>query len=232
MRYEAILFDLDGTLLPMDNDEFTKGYLGMLSAGVAHLGYTPDTLLPAMWKGVAAMVKNDGKRLNSEVFWEVFATLLGKECYEHIPVFDNFYKTDFAKAVKFSQPTSLAPRAVELARAHADKVVLATNPFFPLVAVKARLGWTGVRAEDFDLITHYDNSKFCKPNPAYYGEICEGLGLDPKNCLMIGNNADEDIRAAQALGMSTFLVTDCLICDGEEPDTPKGSLADLIEFLG
>ncbi len=232
MRYEAILFDLDGTLLPMDNDEFTKGYLTMLAGSVAHLGYTADSLIPAMWKGVGAMVRNTGERINSEVFWEVFAKLLGKECYKHIPIFDNFYKTNFSDAVRFTQPTVLAPRAVELARAHADKVVLATNPFFPLVAVEARLGWTGASPEDFDLITHYDNSKFCKPNPAYYSEICEKLGLNPKNCLMVGNNADEDIRAAQAVGMSTFLVTDCLICDGDLPDTPKGSFADLIEFLG
>lgn len=232
MRYDAIMFDLDGTLLPMDNDEFTKGYLYMLSKSVAHLGYTAETLIPAMWKGVSAMVRNTGERLNSELFWEVFSNLLGKECYDHIPEFDKFYKTEFAQAVRFSQPTPLAPRAVELAKSHADKVVLATNPFFPLVAVEARLGWTGAKAEDFDLITHYDNSKFCKPNPAYYGEICEKLGLNPKNCLMIGNNADEDIRAAQAVGMSTFLVTDCLICDGDLPDTPKGSFKELIEFLG
>ena len=30
-KYEAILFDLDGTLLPMDNDLFIKTYLGLLA---------------------------------------------------------------------------------------------------------------------------------------------------------------------------------------------------------
>lgn len=32
---KAILFDLDGTLLPMDQDEFTKGYFNLLAAKLA-----------------------------------------------------------------------------------------------------------------------------------------------------------------------------------------------------
>jgi ribonucleotide monophosphatase NagD (HAD superfamily) len=48
---------------------------------------------------------------------------------------------------------------------------------------------------------------------------------------MIGNNAEEDIAAAQAAGLSTFLLTDCLIAEGELPETPKGSFPELIEFL-
>ena len=57
------------------------------------------------------------------------------------------------------------------------------------------------------------------------------MQIDPKHCLMIGNNAEEDIRAAQSLGMDTFLLTDFLICEGERPDTPSGSFEDLIAFL-
>lgn len=231
MRYEAIMFDLDGTLLPMDNDEFTKGYLAMLAHSVAPLGYSAETMIPAMWRGVAAMVKGTGEKLNSELFWEVFSTTLGKNCDADIPKFDIFYKTEFKNAVKYTSPTPLAVKAVALARARADKVVLATNPFFPLVAVEERLSWTGARPEDFDLITHYGNFHSCKPNPAYYREIAKRLGLDLSKCLMVGNNAEEDIIAAQAAGMSTFLVTDCLICNGDLPDTPKGSFEELILFL-
>ena len=31
MKIKAILFDLDGTLLPMNQDEFTKAYFGALA---------------------------------------------------------------------------------------------------------------------------------------------------------------------------------------------------------
>ena len=35
MNYQMVLFDLDGTLLPMDQDEFTKGYFKLLAAKLA-----------------------------------------------------------------------------------------------------------------------------------------------------------------------------------------------------
>lgn len=233
MKYQGILFDLDGTLLPMDNDTFIKGYLKLLSKAVAHLGYTPDTMIPTMWQGVAAMVKNDGTRSNFDIFWAYFAKAFGKDVYDHIPHFDAFYSdvNGFHKAAALTQPTPMAREAVALARQNAERVVLATNPFFPRVAVESRMSWAGVSAEDFDLVTTYENSHSCKPNPAYYTEICEKLSLDPRKCLMIGNNADEDVRAAQAAGMDTFLLTDCLIADGELPDCPKGGFAELLDFL-
>jgi ribonucleotide monophosphatase NagD (HAD superfamily) len=48
---------------------------------------------------------------------------------------------------------------------------------------------------------------------------------------MIGNNAQEDIAAAQAVGMDTYLITDCLISDGTVPETKKGTFEEMIEFL-
>ncbi len=231
MKYKAILFDMDGTLVPMDNDEFTRGYFGLLIGATAHFGYTKDNLVPAMWKGVEAMVRNDGTKTNSERFWSVWADIFGEQVYDQIPTFDAFYKADFHKAKAFTQPTELAKRAVNAAKAVAEKVVVATNPFFPAVAVEARLSWAGLSANEFELVTDYDNSHYCKPNPKYYIEICEKLGVSPKECLMVGNNTKEDIWAAQQTGMDTYLVTDCIIEEGETPETKKGTLAELCEYL-
>ena len=38
---KAVLFDLDGTLLPMDQDEFTKGYFKLLVGFVRIRGKEP-----------------------------------------------------------------------------------------------------------------------------------------------------------------------------------------------
>ena len=73
MKIKTVLFDLDGTLLPMDQDAFTKGYFRLLAAKVAHRGYEPKALVDGVWAGTAAMVKNDGSCTNEEAFWKRFA---------------------------------------------------------------------------------------------------------------------------------------------------------------
>lgn len=230
-RYEAILFDLDGTLLPMEINEFTKGYFSLLSAAVAPYGYEKTHFLIAMQKGIYAMVTNDGDHTNAEAFWDIFAKEFGERVYEDIPKFDAFYQKEFHKARAYTDPQDKSVEAVSLARERAGMVILATNPMFPMVALHARLSWVGLRAEDFDLLTDYDHFHFCKPNPAYFLEIAKQMGVDPKHCLMIGNHTDEDARAAMAAGMDAFLITDCLIAQGELPDCPRGSFEELLSFL-
>ena len=232
MHYEAILFDLDGTLLPMDFDEFTRGYFSLLANTVAPLGYEKKSMIASMWQGVAAMTKNQGPRSNFDVFWEVFASLEGKQAYEHIPLFDKFYDNEFHAAKDLTQPTDRAREAVTAARTCAEHVVLATNPVFPAVAVRSRLSWAGLSENDFDFVTHYENCTSSKPNSKYFTDIAEKLGVEPSRCLMVGNNADEDILPAQAAGMSTFLLTDCLMSKSETlPDCPRGSWEELMEIL-
>ena len=226
-----ILFDLDGTLLPMDQDVFISTYFNGLMAKIVPYGYEPKLLAKTIWQGTGAMMQNDGSKTNAEIFWDHFAKVFGDRIYDDVANFDTFYENEFHAAASITFPTDLAQTAVDLARANADKVILATNPFFPAVAVRSRLSWAKVSPESFDLITTYENSHFCKPNPAYYKEIAEKMEIDPSRCLMVGNNAEEDIKAAKSLGMDTFLLTDFLICEGETPETPSGNFADLIAFL-
>lgn len=49
-----ILFDLDGTLLPMDMEKFTQGYFKRLVAKAAPRGYEPEKLIKSVWAGTAA----------------------------------------------------------------------------------------------------------------------------------------------------------------------------------
>ncbi len=54
---KAVLFDLDGTLLPMDQNEFTKGYFKLLAKKLSAFGYESDALAKNAWAGTAAMVR-------------------------------------------------------------------------------------------------------------------------------------------------------------------------------
>ena len=98
MEIKVILFDLDGTLLPMDQDTFVKTYFGLLAKKMASYGYEPDKLIEAVWTGTSAMVKNDGSKSNEEAFWERFAQIYGDKVKEDIPLFDEFYRKEFAGA--------------------------------------------------------------------------------------------------------------------------------------
>lgn len=231
---KAILFDLDGTLLPMDNDIFTKTYFYHLSEAAKEWGYTDrDALIKAVWNGVKYMYANDGKVTNDVVFWKGFSDAYCKDCSVDSKKFDTFYSDGFTKAKAATFPAPLAPEAVRLAREKAEKVVLATNPIFPREAYRQRLSWIGLTMEDFDLVTDYENSRFTKPNTKYYGEILEKIGVDAKDAVMIGNDADEDMAPAMALGMKFFLQNDNVLNkSGREINCEFGGYEDMIKFLG
>lgn len=210
MAITTVLFDLDGTLLPMDQDLFVKAYFGNLAKKLAGRGYEPDSLIQAIWSGTKAMVKNDGKHTNEEAFWEDFCTHYGPDAKKDIPYFDEFYKNEFQQVQKVCGYTPQAAETVRLLKEKGIRVALATNPIFPSVATESRIRWAGLQTEDFELYTTYENSRYCKPNLHYYGEILSRLGVSGEECLMVGNDVSEDM-VAEKLGMRVFLLTPCLL---------------------
>lgn len=233
MKKKAILFDLDGTLLPMDQDAFVKVYFEELSRAVCPLGYEKRQLVDGIWKGTGAMIQNDGRASNEDVFWKAFAALLGDGVLDLKDRFESFYQNEFHRARQETRQNPRAREAVRLARARADLVILATNPLFPACGVKTRLSWVGLDLADFDLVTTYENSTYCKPNPMYFAEILQKVGVSPHDCLMIGNDVAEDMAACKELGIETYLVTDCLLDHGLAVDQLKrGTFSELVAYLG
>ena len=232
MSIKNILFDLDGTLLPMDQDLFVKSYLGNFAKKLAPLGYEPESFYKAMWAGVGAMTKNDGSVRNDEAFWNTFCSLLGEHVRNDEPVFDDFYHKEFQKAKDVCGFNPDAAKTVHTIKAAGYRVILATNPLFPPIATESRIRWAGLEPEDFEYYTVYDNSYHCKPNPAYYQDIIEKLELNPEECLMVGNDVDEDM-VAETLGMKVFLLTDTMINKHRKDISqyPQGSFHDLLNYL-
>ena len=208
---KAIFFDLDGTLLPMEQDYFVKQYFKGIAAYAAPYGIEPKTLIDATVAGTYDMIKNDGSRTNMQAFWERFFAFIGEEREELIEILDGYYIGGFKLLREFTGENSLAKAMIDAAHENGRKVVLATNPVFPMAAQKERISWLGLGENDFDLITSYENSSYCKPNPKYYLDICEKMGVAPENCLMIGNDESDDMKGASAAGLECFLITDCRI---------------------
>lgn len=228
----TILFDLDGTLLPMDQDAFVRLYIGLLCKALAPHGYDPKQLSDGLMQGIAAMYKNDGSRTNEEAFWQAFTAVVGEHVRADLPLFDAFYRTEFEGAKAACGFNPRAKETVAALKAMGFRVALATNPLFPAVATHSRIRWAGLDPEDFELVTTYEDSTFCKPNPAYYLEVAARLGVSPAECLMVGNDAHED-TAAQHAGMQVFLLTDCLL-NRKEADIaqwPHGSFDALLAHV-
>jgi len=145
MKVKMVLFDLDGTLLPMDQNKFMHAYFGGLSKKLVPYGYEPARLIDAIWRGSEAMVLNDGEKTNERVFWDEFIKIYGKEALEHYPVFEDFYINDFDKArTSCGFDPAAAPMVRELKR-RGFRVALATNPLFPQEATKRRMQWRDFR---------------------------------------------------------------------------------------
>ena len=232
MELKAILFDLDGTLLPMDQSAFVKDYFGRLVRRIAPLGYDPDDIVSAIWAGTAAMVKNDGKKTNEEVFWDSFAAVVGEEIRKEAPHFDAFYREEFDLVRRSCGFLPEAAAAVRSLKEMGLRVILATNPLFPSAATECRIRWAGLSPTDFELFTTYENSRFCKPNLRYYEDILARAGLSPEECLMVGNDVAEDM-VAEKLGMRVFLLPLCLLNkNGEDISRyPQGDLNALLRYV-
>ncbi len=229
---KTILFDLDGTLLPMDQEQFVKSYLARMAQKMATHGYEPKTLVNAIWAGTGAMVKNNGSTTNEAVFWKTAADIFGRDIKADEPLFEEFYSNEFQLVRHDCGLDPWAASAIRDIKAMGYRTVLATNPLFPPIATQSRIRWAGLQPEDFEYITTYDNSSRCKPNPDYYQEILDKLDLNPDECLMVGNDVEEDM-VARNLGMKVFLLTDCIINrDGRDiSQYPNGSFPELLDYI-
>ena len=232
MSIKAVLFDLDGTLLPMDLQVFVKGYFSALTKAMAERGFDAKRFSKALLAGVDAMMKNDGSDTNENVFWNVFELVYGEEARSREPLFNEFYEGDFQKLSSLCGMMEDAAEAVRAVKAMGLRVVLATNPVFPPIATESRIRWAGLEPSDFEFYTTYANSGFAKPNLGYYLEIAEKLGISPDECLMVGNDTDDDM-IAEKIGMKVYLLPLYLINkSGKDISCYNyGNLKSLVAFI-
>ncbi|MBR0278326.1 MAG: HAD hydrolase-like protein, partial [Clostridia bacterium] len=183
-------------------------------------------------KGTSAMVNNDGSKSNKKAFWEIFSKYYPENTSDSEKYFTDFYNTDFQKARDFCGFNPKANIAVNTAKNMGYKTILATNPIFPALATESRIYWAGLNPSSFEFYTSYENMGFSKPNIKYYTEIANRIGLLPEECLMVGNDVDEDM-IAESIGMKVFLLTDCLVNTNNKDISlyENGDFDKLIEYI-
>ena len=202
---KAILFDLDGTLLPMEQELFLKAYMGKLVAALQPHGYEPQKLMHTILKGIEAMAKNDGSQSNESAFWNTFASVYGNRSLDDYKIFEDFYTNIFPSVQSVCGFDPMANEVIKAAKERGYRLALATNPMFPKAATYERIRWAGLDHADFDLITTYENCSTSKPNPAYYKDVLRRMNCTVEESLMVGNDVGEDMIPSESIGMQVFL---------------------------
>ena len=226
---DTILFDLDGTLLPVDIEEFTHVYFNEIGKYFSDI-IEAEKIVDYIWKGTKAMIENLDKRTNEEVFMESFKQSVGGDISAFKERFDSFYDKGFLAVEKTVQSKPIVKQAVALLKDKGYSLIIATNPLFPKKAILHRIAWAGLNANDFDYISYYEKNCYCKPKIEFYEEVLGSIDKSPNQCYMVGNNVQEDMIAGK-LGLETYLITDHLINrDKDITCDHKGSYEDFFSF--
>lgn len=205
-----LLFDLDGTLLPLDTDKFVPTYMNSITRYFGRL-LEPRSFAQQLMASSYVMINNlDPELTNEQKFMADFFAKIGRNQDELLPLFQDYYERHYQEVQQIVRPSPLARQLVEAALNRGIRIVLATNPVFPREAIEQRMQWAGIADLPWELVTTYEDTHFCKPNSEYYAEILARLGAQPEECLHIGNDMEEDL-AASDIGIRVVMVDDCLI---------------------
>lgn len=227
----GVLFDLDGTLLDIDLDAFLRGYfvaLGPVVAQVMGADADVDTALRVVMASTEAMMLAHPNQTNREVFNGTFNRLTGTDLDldEYALPFEHFYAEVFPTLRGKMAPRPGARHAVETALSLGLQVAIATNPIFPLSAIRERMRWACIDDLPVHIVTSYETMHATKPLSAYYSQTAKMLGVNPHECLMVGDDRKLDMAAAD-IGMRTFYVGNAPI----PASTYSGVTADVASLL-
>ncbi|MGM9880824.1 MAG: HAD family hydrolase [Bacilli bacterium] len=206
----AIFIDLDGTLLPLDESLFLKEYMDKIALFMTKYGYDGNKIVEYIWKGTKAMYFNDGSKTNEELFFEVFEKENGS-CTKEKDLFMKFYEEEFPSLKNTVTVNEDAKKFVAWCHKNFDYVILSTNPLFPQIATYERMKWLGLSPCDFDLVTTYENSCYCKPNPMYFIDLLHKFNLSGEEVIVVGNNDIEDYDCSLKAGIECIIVDDSRI---------------------
>jgi putative hydrolase of the HAD superfamily len=210
VSYRAVVFDLYQTLIPYDAAIAQRGYRRLAAAvGV------PDERFIALWSG-GRSVRDTGPL--REYISELVAEL--------------------------GLDDSVGETLIELRRGTARALLDVNGTVLAILdqlrARRKRLGVVSVCAEDVvdvwnetPLGSRFDATSFscvlgvAKPDPAIYLHVCQRLDVPPSGCLYVGDGANDELRGAEAVGMTAVQL---LVPDGE-PDWGGAKIESLDEVL-
>jgi len=230
-KFNTVLFDLDGTLLPINGEAFEAIYFKGLSSYFLDK-YEPKEFIKLIWTATKAMVLDTSSKTNEEAFMDALQALVNEDITWMQERFNQFYLNEFDQIKIAVTPNPSIQKAVKLLKEKGYRLIIATNPMFPKIAIEKRIEWTGCDRNDFEYVTSFEKNHYCKPQLKFYEEVLSDLDLDASQCLMVGNDINEDMIVSK-LNMSTYLITNHVIQDTIIPDSVNysGNYDDFYQFV-
>lgn len=228
----TILFDLDGTLLPMETDKFTTLYAQALTKAFSDFE-DRDKVFKQVMHSVQATVLNTEYKTNYDKFFDHFDRHMDNHLDTYIKRFDSFYEDGFHQVQAATQVSNEIVEAVKILKEKNYKLIIATNPIFPMKANEQRIKWAGLDINMFDHVTSFEKNHYCKPHLEFYKEVLSDNNIDAKDVLMVGNDVQEDLTI-KALGAKTYIINDHLInrkSDQLIQSDYIGTYKDFLEFV-
>jgi FMN phosphatase YigB (HAD superfamily) len=203
---KAVLFDLDNTLIRFSERMFFESYLSKVPKAFTDI-MPAETFVEKLLSSTQTLMRNNGEMLNVDYFMNLFSAGYEERRDELWSRFMTFYDTEYDQ---FKAIMTMSPGVKEVILSLGEsgvKLVIASNPIWPLNVQMKRLSWAGLEDIEFDLVTHIGNMSYCKPHVEYYQEVCQKIDESPEVCLMVGNDPVNDMVVSK-IGMRTYLVTE------------------------
>lgn len=241
----TLLFDLDNTLLYMNENDFVISYASNAAVYFKDIFPNPKDFVYHLLEGTKYMISTNGKETNIQKFFQYFGPKCSGVSEEELySRFLYFYENDFDKVQTIVKTDSNVPKIFEKALEKGYEIVIATDPVFPEIATLKRIKWAGLEKfiGKIKLITHGEQFSTTKMNVDYYQQLIDIIDKQPRECLMVGNDIIKD-GLASTIGMKYYQITS----ENKETNflnemvdkniqskikvTGKGSLLDFYELL-
>lgn len=189
-----IFVDYDGTLVKNSEEKFMKTYFSILSRKVK---LPIEKIFNLVMDSIYEITKIEDPSKNLfERFLESISKKTGKSKDYWYNIFLDFYKNEFDELRKIIKVNKKLTNFIKNSN---YKFIFASNPLFPEIAVKKRIDFANLSPENFFYIATMENSHYAKPNPKFFAEILEKIGVAADKCLMIGDT--ENDKASEKVGI-------------------------------
>ncbi len=219
---KAIIFDLDNTLVDfmlLKRAAIDAAAVAMVDAGL-HL--SPEEIK----KRINEIYDAEGIEYQ-QVFDHLLNGELGEVDYKIMSAGIVAYRK--AREAALKPYPGVLPTLIELIKMGMKLAVVSDAP-----SKEAWLRLSYINFQHFfDVVITYDKSRERKPSPVPFNMALKELGLEPHECLMIGDWAERDIVGAKKVGMKTVFARygDTFDTKNPESDYDINSVTELVGIV-